>query len=129
MNILTILNSLILIYLVYKQLNYKITIDKNKTFLNHTVLGYNIMLWKKINDNSSSGKSIMYIPIKNAKKVELQEEIHRLISSSEQNRLQTLSAKFSWLKTIEQVKQFEKDYSVADRKIVENLVSNFFKKL
>lgn len=41
------------------------------------------------------------------------------------NKLQALSAKFSWLSTWEEVKQFEKDYSVVDRKIVENLVANF----
>ena len=47
---------------------------------------------------------------------------------SQQNKLQTLSAKFSWLKTWKEVRQFEKDYSVVDRKIVANLVTNFVPK-
>lgn len=48
-----------------------------------------------------------------------------MISLSEQNRLQSLTAKFSWLKTREQVMQFEKDYLVVDREIVERLVRDF----
>ena len=44
---------------------------------------------------------------------------------SDQQKRQTLSAKFSWLKTTEEVKQFEKDYSVVDRKLVADLVSGF----
>jgi hypothetical protein len=51
-----------------------------------------------------------------------------IAKESQQNKFQTLSAKFSWLKTWEQVRQFEKDYSVVDRKIVERLVANFVPK-
>ena len=66
------------------------------------------------------------ISLRNKRKVELEEEVNRMISKySHQAKLQHLSATFSWLKTWEQVRQFEKDYSVVDRKIVENLVANF----
>ncbi len=127
--ILTILNTIALIYLLVKHIKLYVTFNKKETYENKTLLGYEITLWRKTSEYSASSILTLRIPLKNAKKVELEEEVQRLISgTSSHNRLQTLSAKFSWLKTIEQVRQFEKDYSVVDRKIVENLVSNYIKK-
>ena len=65
------------------------------------------------------------IPIKNKKKVEKQEDIERMIKYSYQNKLQTLSVKFSWLKTWDEVEEFQKDYTIVDKNIVESLVDNF----
>ena len=99
---------------------------KEKSFSNSTLLGYEVMLWRKNSDYSSSGSRLIYIKIRDKKKVETQEEVLRMIGKySDQQKIQTLSAKFSWLKTIEEVKQFEKDYSVVDRKLVADLVSGF----
>lgn len=127
MIILTILNTLAIIYLlINKQARLSISFRREETTWEKTLLGYRITLWKKMNEYSSSGIYSIYIPIRNKRKVELEEEVNRMISKySHQAKLQHLSATFSWLKTWEQVRQFEKDYSVVDRKIVENLVANF----
>ncbi len=125
--ILTAINTLCIIYLILSK-NSKITIEfrKEKSFSNRTLLGYEVMLWRKNSDYSSSGSRLIYIKIRDKKKVETQEEVLRMIGKySDQQKRQTLSAKFSWLKTIEEVKQFEKDYSVVDRKLVADLVSGF----
>ena len=127
MIILTILNTLTIIYLLLtKQVKLSISVSKEETFWDKTLIGYRITLWKKTSEYSSNGIYSIYIPIKNKKRAELEEEVNRMINLySHQGKLQSLSAIFSWLKTWEQVRQFEKDYSVVDRKIVENLVSNF----
>lgn len=112
----TLLNTLAIAVIFYKLQVITVRVYKNHTFWNKTVTGYSIFI----------GKFRFRIPVRNRHKVELREEIERMIACySEQNKLQTLSAKFSWLKTWDQVRQFEKDYSVVDRKIVERLVANF----
>ena len=126
---LTILNTITIGYLFYKKGKFYIDWRKDTTFINNTVVAYHITLWRKTSDFSTSGVYTLVIPIKNKKKVEKEEEINRMIATySQQNKLQTLSAKFSYLKTWEEVRQFEKDYSVVDRKIVANLVTNFVPK-
>jgi hypothetical protein len=126
---LTILNTIAIVYLFYKKGKFYIDCRKDTTFIKNTVVAYHITLWKKTSEFSASGVYTLVIPIKNKKKVEKEEEINRMIATySQQNKLQTLSAKFSWLKTWKEVRQFEKDYSVVDRKIVERLVTNFVPK-
>lgn len=123
---LTILNTIAIAYLFYKNGKFYIDFKKDTTFIKNTLVAYHITLRKKTSDFSANGVYTLVIPIKNKKKVEKQEEINRMIDTySQQNNLQFLSAKFSWLKTWEEVKQFEKDYSVVDRKIVERLVAGF----
>lgn len=127
MIILTILNTLAIAYLLLtKQVKLSISVIREETFWNKTLLGYRITLYKKTSEYSSRGIYSIYIPRRNKKKTELGEEVNMMISKySQQRKLQYLSAMFSWLKTWEQVRQFEKDYSVVDRKIVEKLVANF----
>jgi hypothetical protein len=127
MIILTILNTLAIIYLlIAKQTHLSISLRREETTWEKTLLGYRITLWKKTSEYSSRGIYSIYIPIRNKRKTELKEDINRMIHKyNYQGKLQHLSAMFSWLKTWEQVRQFEKDYSVVDRKIVENLVANF----
>jgi hypothetical protein len=126
---LTILNTIAIAYLFYKKGKFYIDCRKDTTFIKNTVVAYHITLWKKTSEFSTSGVYTLVIPIKNKKKVEKEEEINRMIATySQQNKLQTLSAKFSWLKTWNEVRQFEKDYTVVDRKIVANLVTNFVPK-
>ena len=124
--ILTIINTLALIYLIFLKGKYYIDVRKDTTFFNNTLLAYRITLWKGLSKYSSTAIYTLVIPLKNKKKTETREEVNRMIATySQQNKLQSLTATFSWLKTWEEVRQFEKDYSVVDRKIVENLVSNF----
>ena len=119
MIILTILNTIAILVIFFKLEIIKVTIRKDETTWNKTLLGYDV--WVQ--------KFYFRIPIRNKRKTELCEEVNRMIAKYDnQSKLQTLSAKFSWLKTWEQVRQFEKDYSVVDRKIVERLVTNFVPK-
>jgi len=126
---LTILNTIAICYLLYKKGKFYIDCRKETTFIKNTFVGFTITLWKKTSENSATGVYTVNIPIKNKRKTEKAEEINRMIATySQQNKLQTLSATFSWLKTWEQVREFEKDYEVVDRKIVQRLVANFVPK-
>lgn len=92
-------------------------------------MGYRITLMKRTSEFSSSGKFSIYVPIRNEKKTELNEEINEMIAKyNDQQKMQTLSAKFSWLRTKEEVNKFEKDYSPISKEIVENLVRKFKEK-
>jgi hypothetical protein len=126
---LTILNTIAIAYLLYKKGKFYIDWRKDTTFIKNTVVAYHITLWKKTSGFSASSVYTLVIPIKNKIKFEKEEEINRMIATySHHNKLQTLSAKFYRLKTWNEVRQFEKDYSVVDRKIVANLVTNFVPK-
>ena len=116
---LTILNTIAILVIFFKLEIIKVTIRRDETFWNKTLMGYGV--WVQ--------KVYFRIPIRNKIKTELSEEVQRMIAKYDnQMKLQTLSAKFSWLKTWEEVRQFEKDYSVVDRKIVERLVAGFVPK-
>lgn len=125
MNYLIILNTLAIIFLLFSNnLRYSIDVSKQTTFSNNTLVGYLITIWKTSKYGTSAIYSI-YIPIRNRRKIELAEEIARLTKSSYQNRLSTLHAIFSWLKTEKEVNEFRKNYISADKKIVEELIANF----
>ncbi len=116
MAILTILNTLTIIVILLQTKIITISIHRDVTSGNKTLVAYNLWINKKL----------IRIPIRNKRKIELQEEVLMMIGFySDQAKLQRLTARFSMLKTWEQVRQFEKDYSVVDRKIVANLVANF----
>jgi len=122
---LTIFNTVAIIYIFYKTSKYRIEFRKHKTSIGKTLVGYGIVLWKKFPQYEESSYSFV-IPIRNKKKVEKKEEIQRMITKyDDQQRIQTLNAKFSWLKTWEEVNQFKKDYVVVDALMVEKLVRNF----
>lgn len=126
---ITILNTIAIAYLFWKQCKLYIAFTEDRTFIQNTLVAYHITLWKKVSEFSSSGVFTIVIPIKNKRKTELSEEVQRMIAKYDnQAKLQALSAMFSWLKTWDEVRQFQKDYEVVDRKIVENLVSNFIEK-
>ncbi len=116
MLIISIINSIAIVFLFYKLEIIKITVYREETFWNKTLMCYNIYI---------HGHHFR-IPVRNKYKTELNEEINRMISLYDhQGKLQRLTAIFSWLKTLDEVKKFEKEYSVVDRKIVEKLVLNF----
>ena len=124
--ILSITNSLAIFYiLLVKESKYYIGIRKNETFHFNTLLGYYITLWKSTSEYFDRGIYTIYLPIRNRKKIEFEEEIQRMMQYSDSNKLQSLSTKFSWLKTEKEVEEFEKNYSVVDRKMVERLVSKW----
>ena len=126
-SIITAINTLCVIYLILSK-NSKLYFElrKEESFLENTLLGYRLTLYKKLSEYSANGIYSIYFKIKDKNKVETREEVLRMIAKySDQQKRQTLSAKFSWLKTNEEVKQFEKDYSVVDRKLVADLVSGF----
>lgn len=123
---LTILNTLLIIYLILQhKLKYYIGISKKETFWKNTLLGYQITLWKELSEYSANAVCSIYIPIKNRHKTKLREEIERLMDLENPTKINSLTAKFSWLKTWDDVRQFEKDYSIVDPDYVKKLVSNF----
>lgn len=129
MTILTILNTLAIIYLIMSvKSRYYITLEKEQTSWCKTLLGYRVTLWEKTSEHSANGLYSIYVPIKNREKAELKDEIQQLMAYNEHHRRQTLNAKFSWLKTWEEVWQFEKDYSIVDSEYIKKLVSNFIPK-
>lgn len=119
MILLTILNTVAILIIFFKLEIIKVTIYRDETFWNKTLMGYDVWIQK----------FYFRIPIRNKRKTKLKEEVQRMITEYDnQGRLQSLSAKFSWLKTWEQVRQFEKDYSIVDKEIVERLIANFVPK-
>lgn len=128
---LTILNTLAIVYLIAtKKSKYYLTFKKETTTYRNTLLGFRLSLWKKTSEYSSSSKHSIYLKIRDTKKIEMQEEAQRMIAKySQQEKLQSLSAKFSWLKTWDEVKEFQKYYTCVDQKIVENLVDKFVPKI
>ena len=109
---LTIINTISIIYI----LNHRnFSISENKTFGN-ILVGYKFYY---------KNKQYFYFPIKNQRKEEIKHDVDRLINSDQQKKRQALGAMFSWLKTISDVEQFEKDYAIIDREIVDRLIAEF----
>lgn len=124
MVILTLINSFILILILFKP-NLSVTIREERTFSNKTLLGWDIILWKSRGHGSKSSIFNLRIPIRNRKKTILKEDINRLIQDKT-NQNYTLNAMFSWLKTEKQVLTFKKDYQIVNPSLVNSLVDNFF---
>lgn len=124
---LTILNTLAIVYLITaKKSKCYLSLRKETTTWDKILLGYRLSLWKKTSEYSASSKHSIYLKIRNKKSTEMKEDAIRMISIySQQNKLQSLTAKFSWLKTWNEVKEFQKYYTCVDQNIVENLVSKF----
>lgn len=123
MNYLVLLNTLAIIYILFLKDKYYISVDKETTFYKKTLLGYRIYLMERTSEYSSSSVFSINIPLKNAKKIELKEEIENLKTSN--NKKYTLRAKFSWIKTWDKVKEFERNYSCVDENLVNELVNDF----
>lgn len=127
---LTILNTLAIVYLIAsKKSKYYLEFKKETTYEN-TLLGFRLSLWQKVGEYSSNYKHSIYIKIRDRKKTQMEEKARRMIATySQQNKLQSLTATFSWLKTWDEVKEFQKYYTCVDQKIVEKLVSEFVPKV
>ncbi len=122
--ILTILNSLAIIYLIAKANGIYLTVEKEQTS-NGTTTGYRGYVMKKTEYGSRSIYSVG-IPIRNSNKTELSEEISKLMSMNHLgNRDYTLRAKFSWLRTRKEVEDFERNYKVVNEELVKELVGSF----
>lgn len=132
MNILTIINTIALSYLLFfnfKTLLKRITYKVERTSRKKTKLGIGFYFVTKLDYGCERLKRLLYIPFRNKEKTELEEEILEIIANySDQQKRQTLTAKFSWLNNWEEVRRFQKNYSVVDRKIVQQLVDGFKKK-
>lgn len=125
--LLTILNTLAIVYLITaKKSKYYLTFQKETTAYKNTLLGFRLSLWKKTSEYSASSNYSIYLKIRDKKKTEMKEDVDCMIANySQQNKLQSLTAKFSWLTTWDEVKEFEKYYTCVDPTIVENLVAKF----
>jgi hypothetical protein len=120
----TVVSILLIIYVLH--VNNRFYLKWRRTTYNKKLLGVNIM-WKDTSSKTSwSAKGIFYIPLRFNQRLEIREEALRLIASSPQNKIQTLNAKFSWLKTPQEVEQFKKDFSIVDKGLVEQLEDEFY---
>lgn len=124
---LTILNTLAIVYLIVaNKSKYYLSFKKETTTYNNTLLGYRLSLWEKVSSCSASSRYSIYIKIRNKYITEAREDACRMISKySQQQKVQSLSAKFSWLRTWNEVREFKKYYTCVDQNIVENLVAKF----
>lgn len=113
MILLTIINSLAIIWIIFHK---DFSVHKNESFGVHTFLG--LYFYYK-------HRGFLYIPFRNKRKVEVMENIESMLKSNQQSRRQVLNAKFSWLKTIDEVNQFVKDYGSVDKEFVHKLVTQF----
>ena len=116
MILLTIINSLAILWVLFHE---DFAVRKDETFWSKKLLGF----WFYYKH-----KGFLYIPFRNKRKIEVKEEIESMVKGSQQSRRQTLNAKFSWLKTIEEVNQFSKEYRKVDREFVDKLVNEFYVK-
>lgn len=118
MILLTIINSLAILWILFHN-DFSVRKDVNFGLQAHILLG----LWFYY-----KRKGFLYIPFRNSRKVEVKENIKHMLKQSDQSRHQILGAKFSWLKTIEEVNQFVKDYRSVDTVFVDKLVKRFTEK-
>ncbi len=129
MDILTIINTVFIVYLlVTKNNRYYFTFNKRYTSGKTFLTGVDLILWKRSKEYSSyvaEGVFIIRVPIRNHEKSQLKEDIIELMKPNNPNKIQSLSAMFSWLKTKEEVEQFQKDYSVVDPEYVQKLVNEW----
>lgn len=123
-SILTLLNSIGLIYIYSKSANgFYITFRKENTIFVNTLLGYTLTLWRR-KPYGASGIYSLYFPVKNRAKTELKEEVDRL-KKDKYNQEYTLRAKYSWLRTHGQVTEFVRKYREVNPDVVDELVANF----
>ncbi len=116
MILLTIINSFAIIWIIFHK---DFCVRKNQSFGVHTFLG----LWFYYKH-----KGFLYIPFRNKHKVEMRENIEKMLKYDEQTRRQQLGAMFSWLKTNDEVNQFVLEYRKVDKEYVDKLVTNFHAK-
>jgi len=116
--ILIILNTIGIIFIFFKLGIIKVTIRKDVTFWGKILMGYDIWI----------NKFYFRIPIRNKQKCKLKDEINKMMRYPYQQQQQQLTAMFSWIKTLKDAKQFEKDYSIVNKQIVSDLISNFVPK-
>lgn len=117
-----VLNVLIIGYLTSIKIPYYFEIQRHD--YKNTFLG--ITLFKGFRDRY--GTSVFHIKVRNGKKYDHLLERERLLQHSVDNRRQPLSAKFSWLETEEEVKEFSSVYRDLHPELVDRLVSNFHQK-
>jgi hypothetical protein len=119
---LTIINSLVLIYLLIKgNKSYYSTLKKD--YSNKVFLGYTFTIWRRTSYGASS-VFIQEFSFRNRRKVKLAQDVNR-IKNDKVNQRYTLGAIFSWLKTHEQVAEYVRDYREINPEFVDNLVANF----
>ena len=114
--VLIIINSIIIIFMLTHHVRFGLIYSWGR----QTLVGIQIYF---------KHKGFLYIPIRNQHRTQVRNDIKNWSKHSDQSRHQVLYATFSWLKTIKQVKQFEKDYSKVDKEFVSKLVEEFYLKL
>lgn len=116
--ILTILNTLTLLAMLLKD---KISFDIERSFHKKTPLRF--VIYIRITEGMSKSYWFTRIPLRNVAKTELRENIELLKASN--NKAQSLTAMFSWLKTQKEVDAFIKNYVDIDPITVGRLVEKW----
>lgn len=125
----TFLNTAFVILILCKLYGFRFELHKEQTWLKKNLLHYQIRLIRETSGNNFRTLFRFKIPIRNEPKTRLKEEIETMISEvPESNKRQRLGAKFSWLKTLDEVNQFERNYTIVDRIYVEKLVREWKQK-
>lgn len=125
---LTIVNTVLLVYLLVKSFHgsYYISTTKYETFHLKILYGISFTLMRRTNYGANSINGFhFYIPLKNMHKSGVKDDLFDLMRSNNSNRDYTLRAKFSWLKTEKEVLQFKSDYSIVNPSLVNSLVDDF----
>jgi hypothetical protein len=119
---LTIINSLVLIYLLIKgNKSYYMTLKKD--YSDKIFLGYTFTLWRRTS-YGAKGIFVQQFSFVNREFVKLRQEVNRM-KNDKYNQVQTLHAKFSWLRTHQQVAEFVKNYREVNPDVVDQLVTDF----
>lgn len=119
---LTIINTLIIIYLLLKgNKSYYATLKKD--YSDKVLLGYTFTLWRRTTygANAIFVKEISFV---NREWVKLAQEV-KSMKNDKYNQVQRLHAKFSWLRTHQQVAEFVKNYREVNPDVVDKLVRDF----
>lgn len=119
----TIVNVLLVGWWCYR--NNRLYISTSRMGNNDVLVGIDVMWNSYPVRKGICATGLFHIPIRNGDKIETRDKVMKLIHGSAQNRLQQLTAIFSWLKTDEEVQEFKKNYSIVDEKLVDRLVSEF----
>jgi hypothetical protein len=126
MLILILLNTLGIIYLLWKTSPYFISIIPDKTIFNKTLVGYYISLYKK-RTVGEINLSSFYLPIKNKAKAKLEDQISYVLHFyNHKEKIEYVTTAFAKVKTDKDIKKFEETYECISPTTVFNLVREFY---
>ena len=123
--ILSIINSLLIIYIIFVKGKYLIQFESERTRESKVLFAYTFSIWQEVTEYSRNRIYYLSIPIRNERKEKLKEDIADLKRRDNQDRRKRLRAMFSWIKKIDKVEEFKRDYYSVDPELIDELVTGF----